>query len=88
VRKLEGRPCGWVTPPRWKKDTGVLGVIRDNVEPCRFLDSDTIVRDLSLKSDGIHPNAEGQEAWADAVFFWLIREREGTAGRPWQLRRE
>ncbi len=88
IQKLEGRPCVWITPPRWKPDTGVLGVIRDNAKPCRFLDSDTIVKDLARKADHIHPNAEGREAWAEAVFSWLVREREGTAGRPWHLRME
>jgi len=88
IKKLEGRPCVWVTPPRWKPDTGVLGVIRDNVEPCRFLDSDTIIKNLELKADHIHPNDAGREAWADAVLAWLVRERQGTAGRPWNLRME
>jgi len=88
IKKLEGRPCVWITPPRWKPDTGVLGVIRDNIEPCRFLDSDTITKNLTLKADHIHPNDEGREAWAEAVFAWLVRERQGTAGRPWNLRME
>jgi hypothetical protein len=88
VQKLDGRPCVWVSPPRWKPDTGVLGVIRDNAKPCRFLDSDTIVQDLARKSDHIHPNDTGREAWAEAVLTWLGRERDGTADRPWNLRAE
>jgi lysophospholipase L1-like esterase len=88
VQKLDGRPCVWVSPPRWKPDTGVLGVIRDNVRPCRFLDSDTIVQNLELKSDRIHPSDTGREAWAEAVLQWLSRERDGTADRPWNLRTE
>lgn len=88
VQKLDGRPCVWVSPPRWKADTGVLGVIRDNAKPCRFLDSDTIVQNLERKSDHIHPNDTGREAWAEAVLAWLGREREGTADRPWNLRAE
>lgn len=88
VQKLEGRPCVWVSPPRWKPDTGVLGVIRDNAKPCRFLDSDTIVQNLERKSDRIHPSDTGREAWADAVLAWLTRERDGTPDRPWNLRAE
>jgi lysophospholipase L1-like esterase len=88
VQKLDGRPCVWVSPPRWKADTGVLGVIRDNAKPCRFLDSDTIVQNLERKSDHIHPNDTGREAWAEAVLAWLGRERDGTADRPWNLRAE
>jgi lysophospholipase L1-like esterase len=88
VQKLDGRPCVWVSPPRWKQDTGVLGVIRDNAKPCRFLDSDSIVQNLERKSDHIHPNDAGREAWAEAVLAWLGRERDGTADRPWNLRTE
>jgi hypothetical protein len=88
VQKLDGRPCVWVSPPRWKPDTGVLGVIRDNARPCRFLDSDSIVQNLERKSDHIHPNDTGREAWAEAVLAWLGRERDGTADRPWNLRAE
>lgn len=88
VQKLDGRPCVWVSPPRWKPDSGVLGVIRDNAKPCRFLDSDTIVQNLERKSDHIHPNDTGREAWAEAVLAWLGRERAGTADRPWNLRTE
>jgi lysophospholipase L1-like esterase len=88
VQKLDGRPCVWVSPPRWKQDTGVLGVIRDNAKPCRFLDSDSIVQNLERKSDQIHPNDVGREAWAEAVLAWLGRERDGTADRPWNLRTE
>jgi lysophospholipase L1-like esterase len=88
VRRLEGRPCVWVTPPRWKPDTGILSVIQENLKPCRYLDSDTIVRDLSRKKDGIHPNDEAREIWADAVLGWLARERKSGAERPWELRQE
>jgi lysophospholipase L1-like esterase len=88
VRKLEGRPCVWVTPPRWKPDTGILKVIHENLKPCRFLDSDTIVQDLSRKKDGIHPSDDAREIWAEAVLAWLARERQSGAERPWQLREE
>ncbi|HEY3500234.1 MAG TPA: SGNH/GDSL hydrolase family protein [Polyangiaceae bacterium] len=88
VRRLEGRPCVWVSPPRWKPDTGILRVIRENLKPCRFLDSDTIVRDLARKKDRIHPSDEAREIWADAVMNWLARERKSGAERPWELREE
>jgi hypothetical protein len=88
VRRFEGRPCVWVTPPRWKPDTGILEMIRKNVEPCRYLDSDTIVSGLGRKKDRIHPNDEGREVWAEAVLTWLIRERKTGAERPWDFRNE
>jgi len=88
VKHLGNRPCVWVTPPRWKQDTGILAVIRANVKPCRFLDSDTVVHDLARKQDKIHPSDPGREVWADAVLAWLARERQGTSERPWQLKEE
>jgi lysophospholipase L1-like esterase len=86
VGKLGGRPCVWVIPPLWKPDTGIFKVIRENAAPCRILESDTIVHDLALRKDKIHPNDEGREVWADAVLAWLARERVGTSDRPWELR--
>ena len=88
VRELRGRPCVWVSPPRWKQDSGILAVIRANVQPCRYLDSDTLVHDLERKRDGIHPSEAAREVWADAVFAWLVRERRGGSERPWELREE
>jgi hypothetical protein len=86
VGKLGGRPCVWVIPPLWKPDTGIFKVIRDNAAPCRILESDEIVKNLTRQKDNIHPNDPAREIWADAVLAWLAREREGTAERPWQLR--
>ena len=88
VRALGGRPCVWVSPPRWKQDTGILSVIHDNVKPCRYLDSDSIVHDVARKRDGIHPSDAGREVWADAVLAWLIRERRADGARPWDLKEE
>ena len=86
VKHLGGRPCVWITPPRWKPDTGILAVIQANSEPCRFLDSDTVVHDLARKPDKIHPSDAGREVWADAVLAWLARERKSNGARPWEMR--
>lgn len=88
VRVLGGRPCVWVSPPRWKQDTGILAVIRDNVKPCRYLDSDSLVHDVPRKRDRIHPSDAGRELWADAVLAWLIRERRTDGARPWDFKEE
>jgi lysophospholipase L1-like esterase len=88
VRVLGGRPCVWVSPPRWKQDTGILAVIRANVKPCRYLDSDSVVHDVPRKRDKIHPNDAGRELWADAVLAWLIRERRPDGARPWDFKEE
>lgn len=86
IGKIGQRPCIWISPPRWKADTGLLEVIRANAAPCRFLDSDTLVRELPRARDQIHPSEEGREIWADAVFTWLGRAREPAAEKPWALR--
>ena len=41
---------------------------------------------LPRKRDKIHPNDEGREVWADAIFGWLSRELQGTSERPWAFK--
>jgi lysophospholipase L1-like esterase len=86
VQHLGGRPCVWITPPRWKPDSGILAVIEANSKPCRYLDSDTLVHDLPRKPDHIHPSDAAREVWADAVLAWLARERKAQGTRPWELK--
>lgn len=88
VATIAGRPCVWVAPPLWKPDTGLLQVIRDNVAPCRYLDSNALLHDLPRARDKIHPNAEGRRIWAKVVFDWLIQERVGSVRQPWALKPE
>jgi hypothetical protein len=88
VATVGPRPCVWISPPLWKKDTGLIEVLRQNVAPCRFLDSDSIVHDLPRAHDKIHPSTEGREIWADAVLTWLRAERDIHGEKPWSLRPE
>jgi lysophospholipase L1-like esterase len=88
VGTLGGRPCVWILPPLWKPDTGLLKVIRENVAPCRYLDSNALVHDLPRGRDKIHPNAEGRQIWAKVVFDWLAQERVGSPTQPWALKPE
>jgi hypothetical protein len=78
----------WIAPPLWKPDTGLLQVIRDNVAPCRYLDSNALVHDLPRGRDKIHPSSEGREIWSGIVFDWLSKERVGSPTQPWALRGE
>lgn len=66
VRRVGDRECWWIGPPMWKKDTGIVDVIRENVGACRFFDSSNL--ELERASDGIHPNDRGATKWADAFF--------------------
>ncbi|HEY4103774.1 MAG TPA: SGNH/GDSL hydrolase family protein [Polyangiaceae bacterium] len=86
VSELGGRPCVWVLPPLWKPDSGLIQVIKDNVAPCRYLDSSALVPDLPRGRDKIHPSAEGREIWAEAVFQWLRKERVGDEKHAWALK--
>jgi len=88
VSTLGGRPCVWVAPPLWKPDTGLQQVIRDNVAPCRYLDSNALVHDLPRGHDKIHPSLEGRQIWAKIVFDWLSKERQGGPEQPWALKPE
>ena len=86
VAQLGSRPCVWITPPRWKKDTGVLAVIRAHAAPCRYLDTDELVPNLPRGRDKIHPSEPGRESWAQAVLGWLKRERDPLGALPWALK--
>ncbi|MBK8259108.1 MAG: SGNH/GDSL hydrolase family protein [Polyangiaceae bacterium] len=95
VKAIGGRPCVWVSPPSWHKDTGILDVIRENSAPCRFFDSDELVKQpIPRQSDKIHPNPEGGALWADTFWKWLQEQRapqvavpEGTKPpSPWTLK--
>ncbi|HEY5377217.1 MAG TPA: SGNH/GDSL hydrolase family protein, partial [Polyangiaceae bacterium] len=88
VGELGGRPCVWVAPPLWKPDTGLLKVIKDNIAPCRYLDSNALVHDLPRGHDKIHPSPEGREIWAKVVFDWLANERLGSDKQAWALKPE
>ncbi len=100
VKQLAGRPCVWVSPPLWAKETGIIDVLREHSAPCRFFDSDAIVKQpIPRRGDRIHPTPEGGAIWADAFWDWLGSERAsdspfpGPAGAtkpakrsPWLLR--
>jgi hypothetical protein len=90
VEGIKGRPCVWVTPPLWKKDTGMMDVIREYSAPCRFFDSDLFIKEpLPRQADKVHPTDAGGAIWADAFWAWLDRERapaDGSNASPWRLK--
>jgi hypothetical protein len=88
ISHLGGRPCVWIAPPLWKQDSGLLQVIRDNVAPCRYADTNALIKDLPRGPDKIHPTPEGREMWADVMLDWLARERLTNGARPWTLKPE
>jgi lysophospholipase L1-like esterase len=61
-----GRECYWMLPPLWRKDTGIIDVIRQNASPCKVFDATGLK--IERARDGIHPNDQGGIEWADAFF--------------------
>jgi lysophospholipase L1-like esterase len=93
VEAVGGRPCVWVSPPTWGPDTGILDVIRENSAPCRYFDSDDVIKvPIPRQRDHVHPNIQGGAIWADGFWQWLLQERDpGGVGpdgakQPWLLR--
>ncbi len=92
VKSIGNRPCVWVSPPSWRKDTGITQVIRQNSAPCRFFDSDALVKTpIPRQSDKIHPSEAGGAIWAEVFWSWLNDERapaDASAVKvsPWRLR--
>ena len=75
-----GRTCYWMTPPVWKKDTGIVEVIKKNAAPCKVFDASNMK--IARGGDGIHPTDAGGATWADG--FWAYYQGTGpaTPGAP------
>lgn len=95
VRKIAAAStsCVWITPPAWKKDSGILQVIHDHASPCLFFDSDAALGGLSAaerQPDRIHPNKRGGARWTAAFWDWLVDHRDpqrpGWALVPYETR--
>ena len=101
VKIVGDTPCVWVTPPLWRKDTGIIEVIKQRAKPCLVFDSDAIVGPIARQPDSIHPSNVGGAKWAEAFWAWLLEHRapppvqgehlpKGSgrhAVNPWRLRR-
>jgi hypothetical protein len=86
VARASSRPCVWILPPLWKKDTGVMQVIKEHAKPCLVLDSTSLVGELPRLPDGIHPSTAGRVTWAAAVMRWLNQRRDPSGPEAWSLR--
>ena len=87
VAKLGGRPCVWVAPALWSDDTNaILEVVKQNLHPCRYFDTNALVPPLERVGDKIHPTYPARRVWAETMLDWLARERDPNGPVPWQLR--
>lgn len=64
----------WICPPNWKKDFGLTDLILEKVQEDRFFPS----RDLKIPraGDGIHPNPQGYEMWADKILNFILESQK------------
>lgn len=86
VDTLGERPCVWVATPLWAgAKNGLMDIIRDNVAPCRYMDTNQLITEMARGPDKIHPTTAAREEWAKVVLHWLRTERRPTEERPWEL---
>jgi hypothetical protein len=69
VEDTRGRTCMWIGPPLWKKDTGFVDVVKQNLGHCRWFDSTAL--SLPRMEDGRHPTWTGGWRWANEVYRTL-----------------
>ncbi len=83
VHAIGKRPCVFIAPPLWRKDTGIIDVLREHSAPCRFFDTDALIAEpIARMPDHIHPNREGGVVWADAFWAWLEGQRAAASSPP------
>jgi len=75
-----GRACYWLVPPLWKKDTGIVDVIKKNASPCKVFDASYLK--IARRADGIHPSDAGGAAWAEAFFAYYEGSGPATPNEP------
>lgn len=85
VKLVGDRPCVWIAPPVWTSEKGLYQVIKENVAPCRYMDTEQVYGDMPRLNDKIHPTIGARKEWAKRVVDWLAKERRPTAERPWAL---
>lgn len=86
VSVIGDRPCVWVGVPLWSdQHNGLMEVVRDNVAPCRFMDSAALFPDMPRAHDKIHPTMQAREDWAVRVVEWLAHQRRPTDASAWTL---
>jgi len=85
VKLIGDRPCVWIAPPVWTAEKGLYQVIRENVAPCRYMDTEVVYPDMPRLGDKIHPTIGARKEWAKRVVAWLAKERRPAPQKPWAL---
>jgi lysophospholipase L1-like esterase len=80
------RSCAWVAPVLWDgANPRLLEVIRANVAPCVYLDSNAFITHKPRARDRIHPSMDARPDWAGVIARWLAYHRKPTAQNTWAL---
>ena len=69
VQKMDSVPFVWISPPNWRKDTGINDLIVRQIGSQRFFDSRRLT--LERGSDHIHPTMHAAARWMDSVAVWM-----------------
>lgn len=69
VERIGDTPFVWISPPNWKKDTGINDAIIEAVGRDRYFDSTHLT--LERGSDHAHPTYPAAAKWMDLVAKWL-----------------
>lgn len=78
LAKLGNKPYVWVSPPNWKKDTGMDSLIMNSVGRKRFFNSSHL--DLQRSNDHIHPTLQASAIWMDNIAKWI--SKNGATPHP------
>lgn len=62
-------PYAWIGPPSWRKDNGIIALIKKHVGKDRYFNSERLV--FERKSDGAHPTRPSAAKWMDSVAVWV-----------------
>lgn len=86
VDKIGNRSCVWVAPVLWEgANPRLLEIIKANVAPCVYLDSNQFIRHMPRARDKIHPSMDARPDWANVVARWLAYHRRPTASSAWAI---
>lgn len=78
LQKIGNRPYVWISPPNWKKDTGMDSLILKAVGSGRFFNSSRL--SLQRSEDHIHPTIDASSVWMDSIAAWL--GKQGATAHP------
>lgn len=69
VEKIGDIPFVWISPPNWKKDTGINEAIIEVVGRDRYFDSTHLK--LERGADHAHPTFPAAAQWMDLIAKWM-----------------